>query len=321
MASKIFSLASVASLLALLSAPVAVTACSSADSPATAAGGEKVEATDEASSAFGLSNIKIAGSLSFGETSASTAYSKKPLYRAFKFAGNAGDEIEVSVKSSNGDPVTWILDNDWHTIAKNDDVSASDTNSLVKVKLPANASATHYIVVRDYWKDSMTFTVSLAGGPVDFVSGCNTDSDCVQVDKACCTNYGPTAILAGKEAAYKASLHCSAPQICPQFVMMPDYAQAECNGSTHKCEMVKPADIKCGGFIAPAFQHQCPAGYDCNHMGAGLNPDTGGKCVQHCGGFAGIQCHDVSQTCIDDPSDSCDPAHGGADCGGLCSSL
>jgi hypothetical protein len=314
MASKILSLASLASLLAL--SAVAVTACSA--DPAADANGEKVEATDEASTSFGNNNVAIAGSLSYGETSASTAYSKKPLYRAFKFAGNAGDEIEVSVKSSNGDPVTWILDNDWHTVAKNDDASASDTNSHIKVKLPANASATHYIVVRDYYQDPMSFKVELKGGAADFVSGCTTDSDCVKVDKACCSNYGPTAILAGTEAAYKASLSCSTPQICPKFVTRPDYSAAECNGGTHKCELVQPADIKCGGFIAPAFQHQCPAGYNCTHLGPGLNPDTGGTCVQFCGGIAGITCHDSAQSCVDDPTDSCDPAHGGADCGGIC---
>lgn len=312
MASKLFS---VASLLAL--SAVAVTACSSAD-PASATSGEKIEATDEASTSFGLAKVKIAGSLSYGQTSSATAYSKTPLYRAFKFAGNAGDEIEVSVKSPDGDPVTWILDNDWHTVAKNDDASASDTNSHIKVKLPANASATHYIVVRDYWKDPMSFTVQLKGTPADFASGCTTDADCVKVDKACCSNYGSTAIVAGNEAAYKASLACAANPICPKFLTRPDYSAAECNGSTHKCELVLPADIKCGGFIAPAFQHQCPAGYDCTHLGPGLNPDTGGKCVQRCGGFAGIQCHDSAQSCVDDPTDSCDPANGGADCGGIC---
>ncbi|GEM_PF-2231368 len=35
-----------------------------------------------------------------------------------------------------------------------------------------------------------------------------------------------------------------------------------------------------------------------------------------CGGFAGIQC--VVGTCVDDPSDTCDPKNGGADCIGLC---
>jgi hypothetical protein len=36
-----------------------------------------------------------------------------------------------------------------------------------------------------------------------------------------------------------------------------------------------------------------------------------------CGGFAGTPCAD-GQTCIDDPSDSCDPDNGGADCIGMC---
>ncbi|MBJ6762875.1 hypothetical protein JGU66_19095 [Myxococcaceae bacterium JPH2] len=38
---------------------------------------------------------------------------------------------------------------------------------------------------------------------------------------------------------------------------------------------------------------------------------------QTCGGFAGAPCPQGYQ-CADDPSDSCDPAHGGADCVGLC---
>lgn len=36
-----------------------------------------------------------------------------------------------------------------------------------------------------------------------------------------------------------------------------------------------------------------------------------------CGGFAGKACPG-SGKCVDDPSDSCDPAKGGADCGGIC---
>ncbi|SPN98672.1 uncharacterized protein DNG_01716 [Cephalotrichum gorgonifer] len=42
-------------------------------------------------------------------------------------------------------------------------------------------------------------------------------------------------------------------------------------------------------------------------------------CVEpiFCGGFAGFKCED-GLTCYDDPRDSCDPKHGGADCGGIC---
>ncbi len=36
-----------------------------------------------------------------------------------------------------------------------------------------------------------------------------------------------------------------------------------------------------------------------------------------CGGIAAIPCPD-GYTCVDDPSDGCDPRRGGADCGGIC---
>lgn len=36
-----------------------------------------------------------------------------------------------------------------------------------------------------------------------------------------------------------------------------------------------------------------------------------------CGGLAGKPCPD-GMTCVDDPSDDCDPAKGGADCMGIC---
>ena len=36
-----------------------------------------------------------------------------------------------------------------------------------------------------------------------------------------------------------------------------------------------------------------------------------------CGGFAGLLCPD-GYSCVDDPSDRCDPDNGGADCPGIC---
>lgn len=36
-----------------------------------------------------------------------------------------------------------------------------------------------------------------------------------------------------------------------------------------------------------------------------------------CGGIAGKACP-IGQVCVDDPSDSCDPKKGGADCSGFC---
>lgn len=42
-----------------------------------------------------------------------------------------------------------------------------------------------------------------------------------------------------------------------------------------------------------------------------------GEASQFCGGIAGIPCP-AGYKCVDDPSDSCDPKKGGADCGGIC---
>ncbi len=38
---------------------------------------------------------------------------------------------------------------------------------------------------------------------------------------------------------------------------------------------------------------------------------------QACGGITGAQCP-AGQSCVDDPSDTCDPKQGGADCPGIC---
>ncbi len=63
----------------------------------------------------------------------------------------------------------------------------------------------------------------------------------------------------------------------------------------------------------------------CGHRrygGHGEHCDKGHACPppvqQFCGGIAGISCPGGG-ACVDDPSDSCDPAKGGADCGGICS--
>jgi len=53
---------------------------------------------------------------------------------------------------------------------------------------------------------------------------------------------------------------------------------------------------------------------------AGVAVDHRGECAPRppfCGGIAGFPCPG-SGTCIDDPSDDCDPNQGGADCGGIC---
>jgi hypothetical protein len=58
----------------------------------------------------------------------------------------------------------------------------------------------------------------------------------------------------------------------------------------------------------------CSPTADAADQTATLTEARGGE---FCGGIAGIPCAE-GFTCVDDPSDSCDPNQGGRDCGGIC---
>ncbi len=61
-------------------------------------------------------------------------------------------------------------------------------------------------------------------------------------------------------------------------------------------------------------------GNACKAASAGTSIVSTGACEEEtifCGGFGGIECPDGLE-CVDDPSDDCNPASGGADCGGIC---
>ena len=200
-----------------------------------------------------------------------------------------------------------------------DDANADTLDSEIKVTLPANASATHYVVVRDYAYANAKFTVELEGTPATPVwASCNVDADCKAVPaNGCCHNGRMEAVNKKHVKDYTSSFTC--PQtnpICPMYIML-DTRQPECNNNTHTCEMVAIDDIACGAHSVNS--HQCPDGYDCDAPGT----DAAGHCVepdagpQACGGIAGLACP-AGQTCVDNTSDSCDPAHGGADCPGVC---
>jgi hypothetical protein len=177
---------------------------------------------DEKSDAFSY-RMKIVGSLDYGQTSASVKYTKTPRFRAVKFGGNAGDQVDVSVRSNDGgDAVAWVLDNSFKVLGSNDDANSNTYDSHISLTLPASSSVTHYIVFRDYDLVTSHYSVALTGtgaGP-----SCNLDSDCVGI-----------AIADGKVE--------------------------ECNNSTKTCERVDISAIHCGGFIMNS--HQCPTGYVC----------------------------------------------------------
>jgi hypothetical protein len=72
------------------------------------------------------------------------------------------------------------------------------------------------------------------------------------------------------------------------------------------------------GLKHPAIRCDCEAGsWTCYDWDVCLQQAAPAAAPAFCGGFAGIRCPS-GFSCIDDPSDTCDPKQGGADCGGIC---
>jgi hypothetical protein len=244
-------------------------ACSSGSS-------EKQDVSNESDAIAFSHNWSILGSLDYGQTSPAFDYSNPPKYRAYKFAGGTGGAVDVWVRSTNGgDSVAWILDNDFKIVGHNDDASSSTLDSHITATLPANASATHYVVVRDYNLADASFTIELSGTPATPIwESCNVDSDCEAVPQVgCCNNGYKAAVNKHHVTAYEDSFTCPPPKpFCPLYVIL-DTRQPECNTGSHTCEMVAIDSISCGGFTANP--HVCPSGYECDLP---KTPDLPGKC-------------------------------------------
>jgi hypothetical protein len=283
--------------------------------------GMKEDATDDFSEFANLDEksdkftgaLGVIGTIDYGQTKTSTAAAGK--YVAWKFAGKKGDKVTVEMSSSNGDPVTWLLDNSFNIVGYNDDFGGS-TNSKITATLPGNTNpsiVTYIIVARDYYRRGAKFTVKLTGPSSNFYA-CTQDSDCVKVQAGCCPHQGKVAVTKGQENAYKNALMCPNPTACIAIAPPPDNSHPVCNAN-NKCELVVTEGAECGGFSPRA--HQCPAGFQCR--GDALAWDGTGKCYKNCGGFGGFACSDGTlDNCVDDPNDDCDPNNGGADCGGFC---
>lgn len=300
------------SLTLALCATLGLSACAADAKDEVAEDFGDLAGLDDKSDAFSY-RMKIVGSLDYGQVSDPVAYSWKPRFRAFKFAGDAGDEIDVWVRSADGDPVTWVLDDSFRVVASNDDADTSTLDSHVVATLPPHPSRTHYIVFRDYWLDSVTMTVELGGRPA--LTACDVDADCALVERGCCALGDWTAVRADQVEAYEASKVCDGSP-CPLPPSVDRGTRALCNNDRKVCEAVDGEDIACGGrSLNP---HECATGWICS--GPGLAVDGPGACYRFCGGFGNFGCPD-GYGCADDPYDGCDPAAGGADCGGICMSL
>jgi hypothetical protein len=138
-------------------------------------------------------------------------------------------------------------------------------------------------------------------------------SGCAMLLLAGCPKPGPTPNPnPGGACGSRGLPACSAEQYC-NYPTGANCGRADAPGTCAPKPEICTADIKpvCGCDGA-TYSNACVAAR------AGISVDHQGECASHmCGGIAGMPCP-AGMHCVDDPSDSCDPAHGGRDCSGIC---
>ena len=107
---------------------------------------------------------------------------------------------------------------------------------------------------------------------------------------------------ADEYCAYEAGQYCGAAD-----------ASSTCEPRPEFCPAIYMPVCGCDGQTYGNSCDAAVAGTGVSYEGECEPPPPGG----FCGGIAGIPCPD-GQVCVDDGNDDCDPALGGADCGGVC---
>jgi hypothetical protein len=151
------------SRVSALSAVILAVSVSGAFVACAAPTDDEISASDDAE-LRALSPAEIVGTLAYGQTSAPVAYTKTPLYRAFRFDGIKGDAINAWVRSNDGDARAWLLADSFATITSNLDAAPGNKDAHLEATLPR--SGTYYVVFRETARKNAAFTVSLdkAGG-------------------------------------------------------------------------------------------------------------------------------------------------------------
>jgi hypothetical protein len=130
---------------------------------------------------------------------------------------------------------------------------------------------------------------------------CRVDSDCPAPGAPC--------TLCADGSAACPTVDCERHRCVYSFPQCPPPPFDPCAGKAcgDTCRLCDPADPGCIETDVVKF---CQADGSCSP----LQPSCE---TVFCGGIAGIPCPGAG-TCVDDPSDDCDPKNGGADCGGVC---
>src|SRR5688572_30304331 len=117
---------------------------------------EAFSAIDESAKSDGAGNTKLVGTnkIGFGRR---VLYTSTRRYRALKFHAEAGTMLEVYVRSTQGDPITWLTDANLEVLAVSDDAN-EETNSNISIE-NLDATGDYYIVFRDKNLESHYFDV------------------------------------------------------------------------------------------------------------------------------------------------------------------
>ena len=138
---------------------------------------------------FPAAEVRIVGSIDYGETSAPVAYASPPRYRAFAFNGRPGDTLQITIHARRGHPVAFVTDSNFHSLAGG---SANFSATIPRDSKPA----TYYVLFHEVALRPGEFTVELER---------------------------PSTRAATPDYAYKAANACQdAHVICPHFYVKDD---------------------------------------------------------------------------------------------------
>jgi hypothetical protein len=212
------------------------------------------------------------GELRYGESTGAFRYHAPPVYRIVPFTAAAGDHVELSVTSPDGDPVAWILDLDLNVLGFADD-DADGLDAHIQARIPADGLGLYLAVVREYDLADATFTIGLEGR-----GSCTRDEQCaglaVERGELAVCEAETGQCVAAKADEIACGGHTINPHGCP--------GGWQCMGAGLAFDAPGSCVQQCGGF---AFR-PCDGGLTCADdpldacdPGAG-GADCGGLCVE-----------------------------------------